>query len=183
MLLVVMAAALTTGCDEDENGRVAELAREAAQRQAEQNKEMAKVNQTVAEATERLVAADAEARKEIVIVHREIQSERSGLNAQHDRLEEERKDIAQQRLTESWIGPVIQSSGILVVAGLAICFCILLILGLRKSNAADAELNELLVQELVSEHPVILPLSPARPAIDNKHKDESTASALPSPDN
>lgn len=174
-----------TGCNDDENARVANVAMEAARQQADQNKEMAKVNQTVATATERLVAADAEARKEIVTVHRDIQAERQGFNAQRDQLEAERKSIARQRHTESWVGPVILSSGTIVVAALAIGFCLLLVFGLRNSDAADTELNELLVRELASEGSGILPqltrLSEL-PAIENSQADESPAAALPSPD-
>jgi hypothetical protein len=180
MLLVLATTILATGCDEDENGRVVAVAREAADRQAEQNKEMAKVNHSVAQATERLVAADAEARKEIVKVHQQLQSEREVLNKQRDNLEVERQGIARQRLTESWIGPVIENSGILVVAVLAIGLCLLLLFGLRRSAGAEAELNELLVHELSSERPTLLPHWPAPGAIEDD-KDQS-ASSLPLPD-
>ena len=118
-------------------------------------------------------------------MHHEIQSERAGLNAQRDQLEGERKDIARQRLTESWIGPAIHAGGVLVVAGLAIGFCLLLVFGLHKSDAADAELNELLVCELASEGPGILPrprLLSEPPAIENDTNDEAPTTALPSPD-
>ena len=172
--LIVLAAALMTGCDEEENARVAKVAMEATKQQADQNKEMAKVNQTV-----------AEARKDLVKLNQEIQSERTGLNTQRDKLEAERKVIAQQRRTESWVGPVIHSSGIVVVAGLAIGLCLLLIFGLRKSDTADTELNELLICELASEEPGILPQPkrlPALPASENDHSDELPATALPSRD-
>ena len=171
LTLVVLVAALTTGCDEDQNARVAKVALEATRQQADQNREMARVNQTV-----------AEARQELVKLNHVVQSERGGLNAQRDQLEAERKAIARQRRTESWVGPLLRSSGMLLVAGLAIGFCWSLIFGLRKSDAADAELNELLICELASERPSILP-QPKRlsapPIIEDGQADELPTTALP----
>jgi hypothetical protein len=65
-ITLLLAAALLTvtssGCDE----RVAQVAREAADRQAQQNQSMAELQGHVAAGTRKLVEADAQARQEIV---------------------------------------------------------------------------------------------------------------------
>ena len=67
---------LTSGCDD----RATQIAREAANRQAQQNTAMADLNKEVASGTHQLVEADAQTRKEIVGVHHELQAERTRLD-------------------------------------------------------------------------------------------------------
>ena len=83
-----------------------EIAREAANRQAQQNTEMANLHQEVASGTHQLVEADAQARKEIVGVHHELQAERKTLDTGWNELEQQRRQIAGQRRTESMLVPV-----------------------------------------------------------------------------
>src|SRR5262245_29911721 len=92
---------LIGGCDD----RAAQVAREAANRQAEQNTTMAELNKEVASGTHQLVEADAQARKEIVGVHRDLQAERTRLDNSWSELEKERQQIATQRCTESLLVP------------------------------------------------------------------------------
>jgi hypothetical protein len=62
-LLLLFAVMLFTGCDDDQ--RLVELSKEAADRQAEQNHAMARQSQQTAEATKELMAADAKARSRV----------------------------------------------------------------------------------------------------------------------
>lgn len=154
----IVAAALAVaigGCNSDE--RVTFVATQAADRQAQQNTEMAKVTNQTAEGTRKLVEADAAARKEIVQVHRDLQAERASLGEQWNALESERQEMAQDRRTESLLVPALQATGAIAVALLAIGFCIFLLFGLHKSDDTDAQLEELLVHELVSDEPRLLP--------------------------
>ena len=122
----LLAVTLITmlGCDKDQ--RLAEMARDATQRQAEQNREMAQLNREVAVSNKRLIEGDAQARQEVLQVQRElverdavgrqdlnalqrevqaaVSEERSSLDRQHEGLEEERREIAKQRnrLTPNW---------------------------------------------------------------------------------
>ena len=66
---------------------------------------MAELNKEVAGGTHRLVEADAQARKEIVGVHRDLQAERTRLDTGWNALEQERQQIAGQRRTESMLAP------------------------------------------------------------------------------
>jgi len=181
MTLILLAGSVslipTTGCNED--ARVARIAIESAQRQAEQSREMARAGGQVSEGAKRLVAADAEARKELTAAHRELQAESAKVGRQRDRLEAERREIASQRRTESILGPVIKSGGVLVVCGLVITFCLLLLFGLRRQDGSADVLSELLVEELASDRPVMLPSRQPRPSLE--HEDAEPALDQPSP--
>ena len=105
----IVLVILISGCDD----RATQIAREAANRQAQQNTAMADLNKEVASGTHQLVEADAQARKEIVGVHHELQAERTRLDTGWNSLEQERRQIAGQRRTESMLVPVIQAGGLL----------------------------------------------------------------------
>src|SRR5690349_21327105 len=98
MLLTTMVVVIL-GCDD----RVAQIAREAADRQAQQNTEMARLNKEVAAGSQELVEADARARKDIVGVHHDLQTERANLDTSRTELESERREIASRRRTESML--------------------------------------------------------------------------------
>ena len=157
LAVILLAAVCMTGCREKDRYReVAEVATQAADRQAQQNTEMARVQREVAEGTRRMVEADAEARKEIVVVHQEIQAERATLSDSFSKLETERKEIAQERRTESVLVPAVRVIGGAAVAVAVVLFCLALLVGLRRSDAIDSDVSELLISELVSEHPRLL---------------------------
>jgi hypothetical protein len=136
---------LTSGCDD----RATQIAREAANRQARQNTAMADLNKEVAGGAHQLVEADAQARKEIVGVHHELQAERTRLDTGWNSLEQERRQIASQRRTESMLVPVIQAGGLVALAIALLGFCWYAIASCRSSDHSDAQLNELLVRELL----------------------------------
>ncbi len=158
-LLAALMLAILAACGDDDAGyrHAAEVADKAADRQAEQNAEMANLNREVAEGTKRLVEADAEARKEIVAVHKELQAERATLNEGFTGLEVERKQIAKDRRTESILLPSAKALGAALVAVAALAFCLMLLIALNKDAGADAELSEMLILDLVREQPVLLP--------------------------
>lgn len=134
---------VTSGCDE----RVVEVAREAADRQASQNQAMARLQQQVAEGTQGLVAADAAARRDFVTVHHDLQSERQGLDKARTALELERQALARDRRTESLLVALVP-----LVSGAVLLTTLLLFLRQtlqQSSDGVDAELNELLLVELV----------------------------------
>src|SRR3954447_14007693 len=99
LILSITLLAATNGCDD----RVSQIAREAADRQAQQNTEMAQLNKEVASGSHQLVEADAKARQDIVGVHHDLQSERTRLDTSWSELESERREIAGQRRTESML--------------------------------------------------------------------------------
>jgi len=142
MLIVI------SGCDD----RATQIAREAADRQAQQNTEMAQLNKEVTSDTHQLVEADAQARKEIVGVHHELQAERTRLDTGWDTLEQEWRRIAGQRRTESMLVPI---AGILLLIVL-LGFCWYALVASRRGDDTDAQLNELLIQEIAPDEPPLL---------------------------
>ena len=143
---------LMSGCDDGPPA----IAREAADRQAQQNTAMADLNKEVAGGTHRLVEADAQARQEIVGVHRDLQAERTRLDTGWNSLEQERRQIAGQRQTESLLAPTIQDAGLVALIVALLGFCWYAIVAARRSDDTDAQLNELLVAEMLPDQPTLL---------------------------
>jgi hypothetical protein len=145
-----------TGCNDNE--RVAQVATQAADRQAEQNKEMARVNREVAEGTKRLVVADAEVRKDAIAMQKDLQGQASEVGQQRDVLESERRQIAVQRHHESVLAPILANMGPLLVCALVLVLCSLLVYGLRVNHGDDDSMvAEVLIEELAWPEPKLLP--------------------------
>lgn len=175
-----------SGCSRDD--RLAEMARDATERQAEQNAEMARLNREVVANSQQVIRADAESRQEVLEIQRElIQRDEKGrveLNAlqrethtaamearcqmdqqRHD-LDEDRREIARQRYWDSLLGAALTCLGVTVASLAPIGLAIYLLRALQRQEPCDAELANLLVQEIVSDRPMLLvpqrPLSPER---------------------
>lgn len=86
-LLLLLAIALT-GCDKEEQ------LRKWQQQQVEQLQQQAREN---SEAARELIKADAQARQEVAVIHRDLQSERIEIGQQRDTLEADRKEVAAAR--------------------------------------------------------------------------------------
>jgi TolA-binding protein len=141
MMIVQLAAlAITSGCD-NSSSQVARVAQEAAQRQAEQNQEMAHLNRDVAEATKRLVEGQAAADQQWQTTERKI-------HEQQDQLEAERRQQADTRQHDSLLAPVLWSLGVLVVCCLPLLVCWQLLTGLAKETQ-EATITQFLVDEVI----------------------------------
>lgn len=116
---------------------------------------MSELNKEVAGGTRELVAADAEARKEIVGVHRDLQAERTRLDTGWGAREKERQHIAAERRTESMLVPAIEVIGGLALVIVLLGFCWYALVAARRSNDSDARLNEVLICEILDEPPLI----------------------------
>lgn len=88
--LPTFIALVGIGCSSGDE-RLVELSRQSTERQAEQNRLVETNNRQVLDATNKLVEADAKSRSENIELHRQIEAERSGINQQHDVLEQERR--------------------------------------------------------------------------------------------
>lgn len=149
------------------------VAREAANRQAQQNTAMAELQREVATGTHKLVAADAQARKEIVTVHHDLQQERSRLDAGWTELNGERQQIAGDRRTESMLSSVATIVGSVLLVVLLMGFCRHILSAAQQDSASVAELQELLVNEVLSDSASPPPLSALKP---RTHSDLPAAS-------
>lgn len=169
---------LLVGCGGgNEYQQVAEVATQAADRQAQQNNELARLNREIAEGTRRMVEADAEARKDLMAAQAQLQAERNAITQGFDKLEVERQQMAEERQRQSLLAPALETTAFAVVAALVIGFCVLLLLGLRRQQDSDDELNALLIRELVSDEPRLLIGGPVQ-AASPEQIDEP---ALPAP--
>jgi hypothetical protein len=158
---LILLLALIAGCNEDQ--RLVEQAREADERQAEQNRQIAHQNHELAEATNKLIEADAKSREELVALERDLQAERAAVGRQRDALEAERKQIANQRRHESMLAECIGGAITLLACLLPLVLCWRLLAGWR-GGGSDEALGELLTIELAAESPSPLLPSPAAPS-------------------
>jgi hypothetical protein len=155
IVAVAVATLVIAGCGNDESERLAEMAERNLERQAAQQARNAELQSHVAEGTKRLVESDSAARKTIVQLHRDVQSERFALGQQRDSLEAERREIAATRNRDPIISESIKAVGLVVacLVPLLIAFQIL-----RRSDEPDenAAVTELLLSDLTSASPRIL---------------------------
>lgn len=152
LLPMLLVTILVTGC-QSESARVSRIAEQAMHQQSQQNEEMARLNREVTAATERLVEADAESRREILTAHQ-------SLTQQRDALEEERREIASQRVQESLLAPLLWSLGTLTLCLIPVAVAVLV---LRQHTTDETEcLNNVLIDELVTDQPRLLAPSPTR---------------------
>ena len=160
ILMPIVAALMLTviGCDEEENKRLAEMAERHLERQAEQSRQVTELQREVAEGSRRLVEADAQARQEMVALQREVQAERTEVGRQRDLLEGERRDLAAKRRLAPIIAAAITNIGLLLACLLPLVLCWYL-LQRRVEPADDQAVAEVLLEDLVTDRPLLLPRS------------------------
>ena len=163
-LPIILTLILMTGisCSSDENSRLAELATRQLERQSEQNQRMAELQQEVASGSRELVEADARSRQEMVTLQLEMQSERNEIGHQRDQLEAERREIADRRNRDPIIAAAINRVAMVVVSLLPLLICWLL-LSQKIEPANDQQMTELLLEDLVSTEPRLIPATKADP--------------------
>ena len=150
-VLSMIALLTILGCD----NREAEIAREAADRQARQNETMASLQQEVAAGTRSLAENDAKARQQSFEVHRDLQTERADLSGQWQELEDQRQSIAGSRRTDSFLSALVTGGGGVLAALLALAFAWLALFGLHRSGESP-ELACHLVEQLLDDGPLLL---------------------------
>jgi hypothetical protein len=161
-LFAALLAAAAIGCSTQDD-RYVELSQQSVARQAEQNQQVTRQSQQVAEAAHELVQADAQARVELVAAQRSLQeglqAERSNLDYERDKLEQDRRALAAAKEREPVVAQTIWSAALLVAVVLPLVLCIYLIRTLG-TNEPGHDLNELLIYELTAEQPTLLPSTP-----------------------
>ena len=166
------------GCSPAPDTRDARLTRvveESMARQQEQNQYIAKQSEAIITETQRLVdaskelvATDAKTRQELLAaqdrLNTQLDAQRAAINEAHDQLEQERRQIAQQRFRDPLIANSIQTIGLVLACLLPLGVCGLVVWRLGRSEPDDATVAELLVHELVTDQPILLPGPTMRPA-------------------
>jgi hypothetical protein len=149
--MTTIALAMTLGCHDPS----LEIAREGAQRQAEQNKDMARVTAKAAAVTGQLVEEQGQSRQDLFAAQRDLHAQRSQLNTGWNDLESERQHIASSRLTDSVLAALVRGGGAVLAAILALGITWLALFGLSRGNDSTGLACELLVEELVCDAPRI----------------------------
>jgi hypothetical protein len=140
------------------------MAEKHLDRQAEQNRQMSELQRQVAEGANRLVEADAKAREDLVALQRELQADHAAVGHQRDQLEVERRELAAKRRLDPIVAAALSNVGLLLACVLPLALCWYL-LHPRVQPADDQAIAEILLQDLVSDQPLLLPPMEANRAI------------------
>ena len=168
MFAAVLLLATIGGCGRSPDERLADLAQQSMTEQRKQNDRMADQSQAVveeshqlAETAKALVEHDAEARRELIAAQQELTSQLNGQQSAiytgHEQLEQDRREIAQQRHRDPIIAAVIQNFGLLIACLLPLLVAVLVIRQMQSQEPDHAAVAELLTLELTSEEPLLLP--------------------------
>jgi len=169
-ILIFLTLTAIVGCEPPApDDRLARMAEQSVEQQAQQNEEMARLNREVARGTNHLVEADSQARQELLAAQRDLQRQQEQVGLQRDALETERKEWAVQRRTESVYAPIVSTLGMTVLALLPLALCWYLLHGLSRTD--EHQIGDLLITEIVSERPTLLP-PPADPARSLEYQPE-----------
>lgn len=144
-ILLIVLLLVTIGC----SAEATRIAREAADRQAQQNTTMAELNKEVASGSHRLVEADAQARQDIVGVHHDLEAERTRLDTGWSALEDQRQQVAHDRRTVSFLVTVAPLVGGAFVVATLLGFCWWLLVSSAADRRVDARLNDVLLAEIL----------------------------------
>jgi hypothetical protein len=154
ILLTVIVVSLTfLGCDSDQ--RVVELSRESLNRQAEQNAQMARQSQTVAETTHELIKAESSVQSDANQLQQQLHDERSALDQQRQDLESERRSLAAERQREPIVAESIKGTALVIAAALPLVVCWYLVRSLALSTREDSAAAEILIEQLATQGPLL----------------------------
>ena len=154
--------------------RLAEFAEQAVKEQARQNDRMADQSQAVvaeshqlAEAAKELVEHDAEARRELIAAQQELTSQvndqQATVDAGRGQLEQDRREIAEQRHRDPIVATAIQNTGLIIGCLLPLIVAVYVIRQMQSQEPDHAAVAEMLTLELTSDEPRLLPSPQLRP--------------------
>ncbi|MBP62006.1 MAG: hypothetical protein CMJ62_10840 [Planctomycetaceae bacterium] len=162
-LIPIAIVVIAIGCKNDSD-RVAELASRHATQQAELSRETVKLQNELVEGTQKLVEADARARRDFLTLEGKLDEQRVEVGRRHDELEDERREIAKQRSRD----PIV-ANALIAAATLLACLLPMLLAGwLLRSQLNEADeftATEILLEEITARHPALAPAS--RPAMNH----------------
>ncbi len=137
---------LLAGCGDE---RVVKVSTEAADRQAKQNEQIARV-----------VNEETTFRQQAAKLQNDLRADQAVIAQQRDQLEIERKQLASQREWAAFYTPLLETVGVVAVVVVVLLYCsFVVVYSLRRGG--DHEVAELLLNDLVSHQPVLLPRLPA----------------------
>ena len=185
MLLTVIGCSDTPDMRDQ---RLAEFAQQAVKEQARQNDRMADQSQAVveeshqlAETAKELVEHDAEASRELIAAQQELTSQvndqQATVDAGRGQLEQDRREIAEQRHRDPIVATAIQNTGLIIGCLLPLIVAVYVIRQMQSQEPDHAAVAEMLVLEVTSDEPRLLP-GPQQRRHKLTHEDESAQHAL-----
>ncbi|MBL6706732.1 MAG: hypothetical protein ISQ06_11505 [Planctomycetaceae bacterium] len=168
MCLALLMLGVVGGCGSSPDERLADLAQQTMTEQRKQNDRIADQSQAVvegshqlAETAKQLVEHDAEARREMIAAQQELTSQLNGQQSAiytgHEQLEQDRREIAEQRHRDPIIAAVIQDFGLSIACLLPLVVAVFVIRQMQSQEPDHATVAELLVLELTADEPRLLP--------------------------
>ncbi len=139
---LAIAILASAGCQSNDM----EFAREALNRQADQNEAMATVQREVAAGARELVAGDADVNRRLADVHSQLQEERTALSASWRELESHRRSDALTSRRDSFLSAVVRGGAATAAALLALGIVRTAFEGPKNQN--DDELTSMLLDYL-----------------------------------
>ena len=152
LLLLPLITLMIAGCDSSDE-RLAGFAERSTAEQARQNQATSEMARETADNQRRMVESVEKSRQDLVGLHKDLEHQRTTID-------QERRDLADERYRESLLAPVLTSIGLLLVTALPLVLCWYLLHTLKNSPTDEAAVTQLLVQDLVADRPILLPSSP-----------------------
>ncbi len=166
IIMLIAIVVIAIGCQND-NDRIAELASRHATQQSELSRETVELQAELIEGTQQLVEADSQARRDFLELEGKLDEQRAEMARRHDDLEDERREIAQQRHRD----PIV-ANALLAIGSLLACMLPLLLAGylLRSQldEPDDHSVTELLLDEIAA-HPALATLPTQRMSDHSNH--------------
>lgn len=180
-LLLTMALLLAAGCGPTESERLARMAESSTEQQADQNQTMAQLHQQVAESHQRLVETEGDTREQVLEMQRELiehaaaarearhallqqhqqttAEARSRLDRRQEALDRRQRELADRQQRAPLVAAAITSLGVTLACLLPLLLAAYLLRTLAQRDSGEAELTDLLTQELLADRPASLPPS------------------------
>jgi len=136
------------GVCSDPDTRLGDLAVQVTHDQAEQNQRIAEGSKALAQGSQHLVEADAQARRELIDLQHSLRQDQAEIGQSRDVLEAERKAIASQRRIESAVASGLVIFGVILACISPLILAALCLVGLWREPTREEE-GEVLVEELV----------------------------------
>ena len=168
MCLALLMLGVVVGCGRSPDERLADFAQQTMTEQGRQNDRMADQSQAVveeshqlAETAKELVEHDAEARRELIAAQQELTSQLNGqqsaIHTGHQQLEQDRREIAEQRHREPITAAAIQNIGLTLACLLPLVVAVFVIRQMQSQEPDHAAVAELLILEMTADEPRLLP--------------------------
>ena len=148
---------------------------------ADQSQAVVEESHQLAETAKELVEHDAEARRELIAAQQELTSQlndqQATVDAGRGQLEQDRREIAEQRHRDPIVATAIQNTGLIIGCLLPLIVAVYVIRQMQSQEPDHAAVAEMLTLELTSDEPRLLPGPQLRPR-KLAHEDESAQHAL-----